>query len=352
MDSEALLSARNMLVRGTNWIGDVIMSLPAIAAVKGTCPGCRITVLAKPWVADVYALCADVDEVMVFQSPGIHDGLSGKWRLASQLRARGFDAALLLQNAIEAAIIARLARVPVRAGYSTDGRGMLLTHPVKVRKGVRALNQTRYYLEMVKACGFDFDPGEPSITPGEEDLSKARRILSEYGVKKGEFLVGMAPGAAYGPAKMWYPDRYAALADRLAERMSARVLLFGSGADRRQTAIVQGSARHRLIDVAGETTLAEAIALISQCGLFISNDSGLMHVAGALGVPLIAIFGSTDPKATSPAGSRSVVIHKKVECSPCLKKTCPRDFRCMDLIAMEDVYECAVELLHKRAGGN
>ncbi len=347
VNKKALLESRHMLVRGTNWIGDVIMSLPAISAVKGASPDTKITVLAKPWVADLYRLCPDVDEVILFRSPGVHDGLMGKWRLAMDLKSRGFDAALLLQNAIEAAIITSLAGIPVRAGYRTDGRGMLLTRPVKVRRGVKTVHQSRYYLEMVKACGFDCDPGEPSIQPDETSLEKSLHLLKKEGVSEEDLLVGMAPGAAYGPAKMWRPERYAAVADRLIEQFSCRVLLFGSGGDRRQAEIVEAHAERPLLNVAGKTSLAEAIALMSRCRLFISNDSGLMHVAGALGIPLVSIFGSTNPNTTSPAGKRSVVIYKHVECSPCLEKTCPKDFRCMNLISIDEVYHKAETMLRE-----
>ncbi|MCK9273525.1 MAG: lipopolysaccharide heptosyltransferase II [Syntrophales bacterium] len=348
MNRDALLSAKNIIIRGTNWIGDVIMSLPAVSAIKGACPDARIAVLAKPWVADIYRLSPDVDEVIVFQSPGRHSGIHGKWRLARELRTHRFDAAILLQNAIEAAIIAVLAGIPVRAGYNTDGRGLLLTHSVKRRKGIQHLHQTQYYLEMVRACGFHFNPTEPVLSPAKEDLLKANRILDDVKIEKGEIIVGMAPGAAYGPAKMWYPDRYAALADMLIERKSSRVFLFGSASDKIQTETVKMHARNDLINLAGKTTLAEAIALMSRCDLFITNDSGLMHIAGALGIPLVAIFGSTNPETTSPAGERSVIIYKKVECSPCLKKSCPGDFRCMDLVCTEDVYECIEKMQLRR----
>jgi len=350
-DKKALLNSRHMLVRGTNWIGDVIMSLPAISAVKGTCPDIRITVLAKPWVADLYRICPDVDEVIIFRSPGVHDGLMGKWRLAMDLNSRGFDAALLLQNAIEAAIITGLAGIPIRAGYRTDGRGMLLTHPVTVRRGGKTVHQTRYYLEMVKACGFDCDPGEPSIKPDETSLEKSSSLLKKHGISEHDLLVGMAPGAAYGPAKMWYPERYAAVADRLVERFACRILLFGSSGDRKQAEIVEAHADHSLLNVTGSTSLSEAVALMSRCRLFISNDSGLMHVAGALGIPLVAIFGSTNPTTTSPVGTHSVVIYKHVECSPCLAKTCPKDFRCMDLIRIEEVYRQAETMLREELQG-
>lgn len=335
----------NILVRGTNWIGDVIMSLPAVASVRRTFPHARIVVLAKPWVAQLYRACPDVDDVIVFQSPGIHDGIGGKIRLAAQLRGKNFDLAVLLQNAIEAAIIAWLARIPLRAGYNSDCRGLFLTHSVKRTRAIRKIHQIGYYLEMVEALGFGTSGRDINIVPGNDYSQAAKKILTEHNIKGKDTLIGIAPGASYGPAKMWFPERFAAVADRLADEFSARIILFGSAGDRERTGLVQQHSENSMINLAGETTLKEVIGLISKCNLFISNDSGLMHLAGALGVPLVAIFGSTSPTTTSPAGERSVIIHKDVSCSPCLKKECPTDFRCMDLIKTDDVYNAVKKLL-------
>ncbi len=335
----------NIMVRGTNWIGDVIMSLPAVSSVRRAFPHARIAVLAKPWVAELYRVCPDVDDVIVFQSPGIHDGIGGKIRLAEQLRKEKFDLALLLQNAIEAALIAWLARIPLRAGYNSDCRGLLLTHSVKRTRAIRTIHQIGYYLEMVESLGFGTSGRAINIAPGDDYSLPAKKILAEHNIKEEETLVGIAPGASYGPAKMWFPERFAAVADRLADEFSARIILFGSTGDRERTDLIQKNSKNPMINLAGETTLNEVIGLIQACDLFISNDSGLMHLAGALDISLIAIFGSTNPATTSPAGSRSIVIYKNAFCSPCLKKECPTDFRCMDMIGVDDVYDAAGILL-------
>ncbi|MBE9547676.1 MAG: lipopolysaccharide heptosyltransferase II [Proteobacteria bacterium] len=337
----------NILIRGTNWIGDVVMTLPAIAAVRKTFPRSKITVLAKPWVAELFRICPDVDETILFQSPGIHDGIAGKFRLARKLKSKGFGMAILLQNAIEAAIIARLAGIPIRGGYNSDGRGMLLTHPVPRTKEIRAVHQVDYYLEMVKALGFKPAGRKVNLIPTDEYSAISEEILSQYHIGKEEVVVGVAPGAAYGPAKRWFPERFAAVADRLIEDFSTPVILFGSADDRDSTDRVQQNSKNALINLAGKTNLKGAISLIARCSLFISNDSGLMHVAGALGIPTIAIFGSTNPVTTSPVGEKSIVISKGVPCSPCLKKECPTDFRCMDLIGVDEIYDVARDIFKK-----
>jgi heptosyltransferase-2 len=340
-----------VLIRGTNWIGDVVMTLPAVASVRNSFPRARISVLAKPWVAEVYRLSPDVDEVIPFEEPGRHAGVAGKLRLAGDLRGCGFDCAILLQNAIEAAIIALLAGIPIRAGYNSDARGLLLTHSVRRTKAVRRVHQTDYYVEMVRALGCAPADRNVRLRPGKDYGEIAEKLFARFGLDAARPRIGIAPGAAYGPAKMWFPERFASVADRLIDGTGAQGLLFGSAGDRESTAAVQKNARHPLIDIAGETDLKEAIALISRCDLFLSNDSGLMHVAGALGVPTVAIFGSTDPAATSPAGERSVVIHRAVECGPCLKPVCPTDFRCMEMIGVEEVYDAARKLLKDLPGG-
>jgi len=339
-----------ILIRGTNWIGDVVMSLPAVSSVRRTFPRARIAVLAKPWVADLYRACPDIDDVIVFQSPGRHDGIGGKIGLAGELRKERFDLALLLQNAIEAALIAWRAGIPLRAGYNSDCRGPLLTHSVQRTRAIRRVHQIDYYLEMVRALGFTTAGKDIRIAPGNDARAAAEKIIAGKGIRAENLLIGVAPGANYGPAKMWFPERFAAVADRLANEWSAKVVLFGSAGDRERTKRVQRYATHSLVDLAGETSLSEVIALIARCNLFISNDSGLMHLAGALGVPLVAIFGSTNPATTSPPGTESRVIHSDVPCSPCLKKECPTDFRCMDLIGVDEVYDAATGLLEPEGG--
>ena len=339
------LEADNILIRGTNWIGDAVMTLPAVAAIRSTFPRATITMLAKPWVADIFRLCPDVDDIMIYERPGVHDGPTGILRLAGELRKRAFDAAILLQNAIEAAIIALLAGIPVRAGYNSDGRGMLLTHSVQRTKAIREVHQTDYYLEMVKALGCRPAGREAVLTLGKDDERLAGELFAGYGLQDRRLLVGMAPGATYGPAKKWFSERFSLVADRLVDRFSAKIVLFGSSDDHDTAFAVQVRAKYPMVDLTGKTSLREAMALMSRCRLFISNDSGLMHVAAALGVPTVAIFGSTNPATTSPPGQNNVIIHKDVACSPCLKTDCPTDFQCMDLIGVDDVYEAAVRLL-------
>ncbi|MDI6742469.1 MAG: lipopolysaccharide heptosyltransferase II [Smithella sp.] len=334
-----------ILIRGTNWIGDAIMTLPAVASIRATYPQAHIALLAKHWVADIYRLFSDLDDVIIYEDK--FDTPTGVFRLAKKLKKENFDAAILLQNAIEAAIIALAAGIPLRAGYDSDARGFLLTHRVRRTQKIKNVHQTEYYLEMVKSLGCVPVAREMHLETKINPIA-ARKVLKKFVPETEKRLMGIAPGATYGAAKKWFPERFAQLTDRLMEAFPGRTIILGGNGDRKTAQEIDALTDTPLINLAGKTTLTEAAYLISQCRLFISNDSGLMHIAGALNVPTIAIFGSTNPVTTSPLGSQSVVIRKEVSCSPCLKETCPTDFRCMKLISVEDVFRVAQELMRDK----
>lgn len=336
-----------IMVRGTNWIGDAILTLPAIASIRATYPRAHIAILAKPWLADVYKIFTAADEVIIYEKK--HDNVLGVFSLAQRLRERKFDAAILLQNAIEAAIIARAAGIPIRAGYDSDGRGIILTHSVARSKEIKKAHQVDYYLEMVKTLGCVSVDKEMHLET-KINSHDAQSVLSKYIADSRKPVVGIAPGATYGPAKKWFPERFAAVADKIADTLNCQVIILGGKSDTDTAANVRKLARTAPINLAGKTNLKEAVYLISQCRLFISNDSGLMHVAGALNIPTIALFGSTNPATTAPVGNQSLVIRREVSCSPCLKKKCPTDFRCMKLISADDVFRAADNLLKKKPG--
>ena len=330
---------KKVLIRSANWVGDAVMSLPAIHALRLNLPEAEISILAKPWVSEIFQGNPVADRVILYQSPGVHEGLSGKWRLARELKKEHFDLVVLIQNAFEAALISFMAGVPRRAGYNTDGRSILLTHPVTVNRRVKSGHQVDYYLELFRALGFQTMDRIPSLMVAEDRQEEAEQKLKSLGVGDSEKIVGISPGATYGSAKEWFPERYGELAKRISQNLNKRILIFGNRSDQRVAAQVREKARLPLIDLTGATTLAQAVALIARCHLFITNDSGLMHVAAALRVPLIAIFGSTDPEKTGPLGETSRVLRKPVPCAPCLKTECPEDRKCMGLLSVEEVFE-------------
>jgi heptosyltransferase-2 len=331
-----------ILIRGTNWIGDAILTLPAVDSIRATYPQAHIGMLVKPWVADIYRLFSAVDEVIIYENQ--FDTPLGVFRLARMLKGKKYDVAILLQNAIEAAIISLAARISLRAGYDSDARGLLLTHSVHRTEAIKKVHQIDYYLEMVKNLGCVPVDHEMHLEAKLNPLD-AQNILRKFIPDTEKTIIGMAPGATYGPAKRWLSDRFAAVADKLSEKFSAQVIVMGGKSDGETAQDVQRLAQTKLINLSGKTTLREAIYLISRCHLFISNDSGLMHIAGALNIPTIAIFGSTNPATTAPVGNKSIIVRKEVSCSPCLKETCPTDFRCMKQISVEDVLTAAQSVL-------
>lgn len=353
---------RSLLVRGTNWVGDSILSLPALKRVRQAFPQARIGLLVLPWVSGIYEECAAVDEVLIYDRDGIHRGLTGRLRLIQSLRQRRFDAAILFQNAFEAALLTRLAGIRVRAGYSRDGRGWLLSHAVPVDPQILRLHQTYYYLDLVdqllrrermalspvaRQASTSSSPDLPDISlqvsPSRRQLAQTR--LQAQGVDLSKTVVGVNPGAFYGSAKRWLSDRYAALLDKLIDERDAVVVVFGAPNETAIAESIQAAMRRRPVVLTGKTQLAELIAMIACCDLFITNDSGPMHLAAALRVPTLAIFGPTDAMATGPMSSSAFVLNKSVECSPCLLRECPIDHRCMTQISAEEVFQQAVRMM-------
>jgi heptosyltransferase II len=335
---------QNILVRSTNWIGDAVMTTPALAAIRHSFPKARITILATPLVAQLFSPHDLVDDVMVYDRQGRHKGVAGRFRIASELRARRFDLAILLQNAIDAALITKLAGIPRRMGSRTDGRGFLLTHGFAHKTLDSRLHHVDYYLEMLKSFGITGTEKRQLLCPTDDEREAARERLLAAGIVPGDFLVGINPGAAYGSAKRWYPERFAAAGADLAQKWQAKLLVLGGPTEVAIARDIEGELQGRCLNLAGKLTVRELMALIERCDFFLSNDSGPMHIAAAFGVPLVAIFGSTDHRTTYPFSGNSVVVRKDFECAPCLKRECPTDHRCMKAVLAEDVVAAAEEL--------
>ncbi|NOQ47531.1 MAG: lipopolysaccharide heptosyltransferase II [Desulfobulbaceae bacterium] len=333
---------RKILIRSTNWIGDAIMTTPAVRTIRANFPDAEITMLALPWVSDVFRSCPDVDHIFLYEKNGRHHGIKGKMQLAFDLKKENYDAAILLQNAFEATFITRLARIPVRGGYTTDGRGVLLTHGVKKHPYIGTKHQVHYYQEMLQGLGLKPGSDTLELFLSDEAKSEAREFLAKKaGLGKGRAAaVGFNPGASYGPAKQWPFDKFGRLAAQLCRQTNAVILIFGTNADHEAARKIMEAVPEsdRMIDLTGKTNLAGAMALIGGCNVFVTNDSGLMHVAAALHTPTVAIFGSTDHIATGPYSDNATVIRKPLPCSPCKKTHCPeKHFNCMQQIQVQEV---------------
>jgi len=342
-----------ILVRATNWVGDAVMSIPALEAIRGRWPGAEIAILGRAWVADLYRGQGFADRLLVLDHGGQHRGARGIERLASALRRERFDVAVLLQNAFEAAWIAWRAGIPERIGYARDARKFLLTRAVEVpRQGELPAHESYYYLELLRRAGWIERLGTVEAIQLRVDAAtreRAESTLRRAGARGGAFRVVLAPGAAYGSAKCWLPERYAALADRLIAEGDADVVLSGTAAERAVAQQIAVGMQHRPIVLAGETPIGELPAVLSLCHLFIGNDSGAMHVAAAVGLPVVGIFGPTDPAGTAPVTPRFQLVRETVSCSPCFLRHCPVDHRCMKRIEVDAVYAAARPWLARSA---
>ncbi|MEX2262483.1 MAG: lipopolysaccharide heptosyltransferase II [Bryobacteraceae bacterium] len=338
-----------ILIRATNWVGDAVMSLPALQAVRSRFPDAHIAVLARPWVADLYARETCVDRVIRYEPRAGFRDLRLKWRTARILSRERFDVAILFQNAFEAAAIARLAGIPRRIGYDRDARGWLLTDAIPVpAKGEIPRHERFYYLELLRSAGLigDIPAADCIRLQGAEEARRAGEAL--FGKRSIPLpVIGVSPGAAYGAAKQWLPERFAEAAATMAAGHRASVVVFGSGGERALCETVRSQIEARgaqAWNLAGNTGLREFIDLAAACRLYLTNDSGAMHIASALGVPTVAIFGATDDTATGPTGPLARVVREPVECSPCLLRECPIDHRCMTGVSSKRVAEEATAL--------
>ncbi len=340
---------KRILVRVPNWVGDAVMTLPALGALKGLYPASEITVLARKTVIPVYEGNPAVAGIMEY-GEGFRS-VRGRFRLAGRLRKRGFDLAVLFQNAFDAAFISFVSRIPERVGYGRDLRSGLLTRAVPFTEEARRLHHIEYYMNIIRALGWRGVPGKrplPRLYIREAEMERAHDFLQKEGINPDLPLIGAAPGASFGPAKMWHGERFAGALEGLAEEMGAGALIFGGPGDREAAERVFEGIKGRVttLNLAGRTTLRECMALLKGLSIFITNDSGAMHMAAALGVPTVAVFGSTDPALTGPTGPKTRVIIKKTACSPCFDRVCRfGHMDCMDAVTVEDVQEAALELL-------
>lgn len=349
-----LPAIENLLIRSANWVGDAIMSTPLIRAVRRAHPAARITLLAKPWVVPVFENNPHIDRMMVYAANDRHKGLPGLWRLAGDLAEMRFDAALLLQNAFEAAFLAWLARIPRRIGYTTDGRSLLLTDRIRGWRALKAGHLVDYYLGLCADGGRLAGDRRLELFLGAAEKTAARQFLSGIAVAPGDLLIGLNPGAAHGTAKRWPAERYIALGRQLITRFrdrSPRIVIFGSAGEADLGRTIAAAIGPRARNLAGHTTLRQALALIDACRLFVTNDSGLMHAAAAVDVPQVAIIGPTDPVATAPLSAASRLVGHPEVCdrAPCLLAHCPIDHRCMQGVSVDMVVSAATDLLSEEA---
>ena len=341
-----------LLVRGTNWIGDSIMTLPALHELRRHQPEARIALMVRRWVRALFEGLECIDELVECDQAG-----SQFTRLLDntrELRKGRYDAALLLPNAIAPALQAACAGIPRRMGYATDARNWLLTRSTRRSPRLRGRHQCYHYLALLHQLGLspvDYLADPEFIPNASMPLNESERREAEITCRRFQLdlsrpLISLSGGAHYGSAKRWFPERFAEVADALVESHQVQVALIGSGGEADLATKIAGFMRHPPILLAGKTDLRELKHLLGQSNLLITNDSGPMHLAAALGTPSVAVFGSTDAIATAPLGRNARVIRKEVACSPCLLRECPVDLRCFASVCSEEVIAAAREQLN------
>jgi heptosyltransferase II len=339
-----------ILVRAPNWVGDAVMAIPALTIIRRARADDEICVLARPVVADLFSAERFADRILRYDFQGRHRGWLGREKLARELRREKFSIAVLLQNAFDAAWLAWRAGIPERIGYARDLRGPLLTKAIRVpREGEIGKHESHYYLELLRRAGWT--DAAPVLRPirlaiSDEARARAEAILRKAGARENAWRCAIAPGASYGAAKCWPPERFALLADRLISECGADVIFFGTPGEKEIASRILANMKARAISLAGETSMRDLAALFASCSVFVGNDSGAMHVAAAAGIPVAGIFGPTDPEGTAPVTQQFQLIREVVSCSPCFLRRCPVDHRCMERILVGSVFDAAMRGKH------
>lgn len=334
----------NILVRAVNWIGDAVMTTPALMAVRETYPKARITLLANPLVGQLLQGHPAVDRVLVFDRKREHHGLVGRLRLARQLKQEQFDLAIILPNSFDSALIPWLARIPQRWGKASDGRSLLLTRRFYEQNPSQDRHEVQYYCDLLRSFGFSATQSEPFLTTTPQEDQAAVELLGAHGISANDRLLGINAGASFGSAKRWYPERFGLVAKHLTDAWGARVVLFGGPDEVEIVAEIEQRLQGQCLNMAGKTSVRQLMALIKRCNFFVTNDSGPMHIAAAFGVPLVAVFGPTDHVGTAPCSDKATIVRHSVDCAPCKLRSCPTDHRCMLAVTVEDVVQAANQL--------
>ena len=362
---------KRILVRGVNWLGDAVMTTPALLRLREKFPGAHITLLTPEKLRDLYRHHPAVNEIISI-TPG-----EGVCAVSGKLRDKNFDLALIFPNSPRSALEAYFARIPRRLGYARPWRNLFLTHTVPSRSGYApmhkrtpaeiqrliaqpnpphtsqtpaAAHQLHEYLHLVGALGASTEPAAPALYmhPNEVlgmDWSRPQSAPTDH-------IIGLNPGAEYGPAKRWPIERFAEVANELNRKLSCQFLIFGGAGDVPLTEQLVGllpipASKGQVVSLAGKTNLRDLMAGLKLCDVLLSNDTGPMHLAAALGTPVVVPFGSTSPELTGP-GLPGDIMHSLLKgdapCSPCFLRECPIDFRCMKSITVERVTAAVIDI--------
>lgn len=334
---------RNIIVRMPNWIGDLVMATPILTDLRKAYPEARITAMCRGHAGDLLQADPEIDELFCFNKVNGFSRRDERRNIVEKLRCGKYDLGILLTHSLSSTWWFWQGKVKKRIGSDCNGRRLLLTNPVALPENFDRQHLVITYKMLLEPLGIPISDTLPRLFLTPLEISNARQLVKQYGFIENMKVVGINPGATYGSAKCWLPERFREVANRLLNDPSIFVLFFGDSASAPLVKEICRELPPRVVNLAGLTTVRELSALISLCDVLLTNDSGPMHIADALGVKNVALFGSTSEIVTGPYRNGKV-INKHVECSPCYKRTCPIDFRCMKQISSDEVYReiCAI----------
>ena len=343
-------SIKRVVVRGTNWVGDSVMTIPALRALRRVLPDAHITLVIRPGTKGIFSEVDFIDDIIVYNRKGALSVIPQ----IREWRRRQFDLAVLFQNAFEAALIPFLAHVPLRLGYATESRQALLTHPLPLPDWRSSKHEVFYYLYLVTALeqllfgtstACEAEP-DAHIQLSEPRKTEAAELMRTYGVSADDAVVAICPGSINSRAKRWPAEAFAALADRLIDS-KRQVVLIGSKDELDVTEDVTRRMQRKPVVLTGKTTLDQVTAVLDRADLIVTNDTGPAHIGAALGRPTIVIFGPTNPLTTRPFSPVAEILRHPPDCAPCMLRDCPIDHRCMTAITVEEVFERSHALLKR-----
>jgi heptosyltransferase II len=344
MESFRRLEPRNIIVRMPNWIGDLVMATPILSDLRKAYPNARITAMCRSPICELLKEDPEIDELFCFSKASGLGRRAGRRNVIEKLRKGEYDLGILLTHSFSSAWWFWLGRIKNRLGYECNGRKFLLTHRLPFPENIQNQHLVVTYKQILGPLGIPVSDAPPHLYLTEKEMQEARALLKKQGIPDGALIIGINPGATYGSAKCWLPDRFREVTEKLLQDENVYIVYFGDHGTANVVKEICRGLPPRVVNLAGQTSLRELSSLISQCDVLLTNDSGPMHIADAVGTPIVALFGSTSEVVTGPYRS-GTVIHKHAECSPCYQRTCHIDFRCMKRIEANEVYEAVIKTL-------
>ena len=344
MESLRHLKPRNIIVRMPNWIGDLVMATPILSDLRRAYPDAHITAMCRSPICELLKEDPEINELFCFSKASGFGRRMERRNIIDKLRKGKYDLGVMLTHSLSSAWWFWLGKMQYRLGYECNGRKLFLTHPLPFPEGIQNQHLVITYKTLLEPLGIPMSDTAPRLYMTQKEIDDARSRLSQHRIPEDATIVGINPGATYGSAKCWLPERFREVTERLLQDKQIYIVYFGDQATASIVKEICTGFPPRVVNLAGATSLRELASLIINCDVLLTNDSGPMHLADAVGTPIVAVFGSTSEIVTGPYRS-GTLIHKHVECSPCYQRTCPIDFRCMKRIQSDEVYEAIMKNL-------